>query len=131
MAGGGTNLESALYAGERSVLYILHNILHPAVEDAAKGLNGVGADALIALEAGDLRGADMMLFHEGILRDSLFLHGLPQTGIRHHNPKPRFPLVYYPNLVYHDIYQYRLINKIAVCLRRMLIVAQISSLGEV
>ena len=40
---------------------IFHNVLYVAVEDLAKRLNGVGADAFIALETGDLTGADMIL----------------------------------------------------------------------
>ena len=60
---------------------IFHNIPNFAVENAAEHFDRVRADAFVALEARDLRGTDAVLFDEGVLRDALFLHDLPQIVI--------------------------------------------------
>ena len=67
------------------VSHIFHNVLHSAVEDAAEKLDGVGADAFVALEAGDLRGTDMVLLDESILRNTFFFHGAPKLVIYDHS----------------------------------------------
>lgn len=51
----------------RIVFDIFHNIPDLAIENPAKHLYGMGADAFVALQAGDLRGADVMLLDEGVL----------------------------------------------------------------
>ena len=67
------------------VSHIFHNVLHAAVEDAAENIDGVGADTFVALEAGDLGGADMVFLDEGILGDALFLHKSPQFVVYDHS----------------------------------------------
>lgn len=42
-------------------MYVFHDILYPAIQYGAEHINGVGADAFIALEPGDLGGADVVL----------------------------------------------------------------------
>ena len=43
------------------ILYVFHDILYPAIQYSTEHINGVGADAFIALEPGDLGGADAVL----------------------------------------------------------------------
>lgn len=52
-----------------SVSSLIYSIISPtlAIENPAKHLYGMGADAFVALQAGDLRGADVMLLDEGVL----------------------------------------------------------------
>lgn len=60
---------------------IVRDIADVTAEDAAKNLQRMGADAFVALEAGDLPGTDVVLFDEGILRDALFPHHAPQLFV--------------------------------------------------
>ena len=51
-----------------------HNVPHLTLQDLAEHLNGVGADALIPLQAGDLGWIDVPAPNQGVLRDAFFLH---------------------------------------------------------
>ena len=68
--------------------YILHNVTHIAIQDPAEHLDGVGADAFVSFQAGDLSGADMVLLDEGILCDTTEFHHFPKFIIRDHNLCP-------------------------------------------
>lgn len=68
------------------VFGVFHNVPHLALQNAAEGVDGVGADAFVAFQAGDLGGADVMFLNEGILRNSLFFHHVPQIIVRNHLP---------------------------------------------
>ena len=59
------------------VLYVFHDILHAAGEDAAEHFDRVGADALVSLHARNLSGADVVLLDQRILCNAFFLHGFP------------------------------------------------------
>ena len=67
------------------VFDIFHNIAHFAVQDTAKHLNGMGADALVTLQSGDLRRTDIVFLNEGILGNPFFPHDIPQVVVRNHN----------------------------------------------
>ena len=56
---------------------IFHHIADLAFEDLAEDFDGVGADAFVSFEAGELSGADVILLDQGILSDAPFLHGFP------------------------------------------------------
>ena len=59
------------------VFDIFHDVPYLTVEDPAKHFNGMGADAFVALEPGDLPGADAMLFDQSILGNAFFFHDHP------------------------------------------------------
>ena len=63
---------------------ILHNIAHLAFEDAAEHFDGVGADAFIPLQPGELPGTDPVVLDEHILGDAPFLHHSPELVVRNH-----------------------------------------------
>ena len=71
---------------------VFHNVLHLAVEDPAKDLNGVGADAFVALEPGQLTGTDVVLLDERVLKDPSVLHNVPEIIIGNHAAAPHFLL---------------------------------------
>ena len=56
---------------------VFHYISDLAAEDTAEGVDGVGTDAFVAFEPGDLCGADIVLLDERVLADALFLHHFP------------------------------------------------------
>jgi len=60
------NRETFLLSDIRDVL---HHILHAAVQDFAEHVNGVGANKLVAFQAGNLTGADAVLVNQGIYCD--------------------------------------------------------------
>ena len=49
---------------------IRHDVGNVTVQNAAKHVDGVGADALVPLHPGDPRRADTVLFDEGVLADA-------------------------------------------------------------
>ena len=68
---------------------VLHNIPDLAVQNPTKTLDGVGADALISFQPGDLAWTDVVFLNEGVLADPAFLHPLPyilKTKQRCHPP---------------------------------------------
>lgn len=71
---------------------VFHNVLHLAVEDPAKGFDGVGADAFVALESGQLTGTDVILLDERVLGDPSVLHNVPEIIIGNHAAAPHFLL---------------------------------------
>ena len=71
---------------------VFHNVLHLAVENSAKDLNGVGADAFVALEPGQLTGTDVVLLDERVLGDPSVLHNVPEIIIGNHAAAPHFLL---------------------------------------
>ena len=56
---------------------IFHNIPNVAVQNLAEYADGMGAYAFIALQARDLRRADMIGMNESILGDPFCPHGFP------------------------------------------------------
>lgn len=60
---------------------VFHHVLHPAIQDLAEHVDGVGADEFVALQAGDLAWADVMAVNQGVLGHALFAHGFPQATI--------------------------------------------------
>ena len=62
-----------------------HNVPHLTLQDLAEHLNGVGADALIPLQAGDLGWIDVPAPNQGVLRDAFFPHFVPQAVIGDHH----------------------------------------------
>ena len=67
-----------------AVFDILHDIAHLAVQNPAKHLDGMGADAFVSLQPGDLPGTDVIFFYKRVLRDSFLLQHIPQIIIRNH-----------------------------------------------
>lgn len=63
---------------------VFHYVFHPAVEDSAKHVDGMGADKFVSLQAGDLARADAVAVNQGILGYPFFAHGFPQATIRNH-----------------------------------------------
>ncbi len=57
--------------------YIFHDLLYRTIQNPAKHLYGMRADAFISLHSSDLTWADMMLVNERILRHFSLLHGFP------------------------------------------------------
>ena len=53
----------------------------------------MGANALVTFQAGNLCGADVILFDKGILCDALFLHNLPKIVIRNHISHPPLDII--------------------------------------
>ena len=70
-----------IQTGFRDYLFFIFDIFHHiadlAFEDLAEDFDGVGADAFVSFEAGELSGADVILLDQGILSDAPFLHGFP------------------------------------------------------
>lgn len=60
------------------------NIADIAVQNAAKNLQRMGADAFISLQACDLAGTDVILLDQRILRNPLLLHRHPKIIIGYH-----------------------------------------------
>ena len=56
---------------------VVGNIADVAAQDPAKCLQCVGADAFVSFEAGDLRGANMVMLDESILGNSTLFHKRP------------------------------------------------------
>lgn len=56
---------------------IFHDVPDLAVQDPAKHLDGVGADAFVSFQASDLSGADVVQLDGGVLGDAFFLHHFP------------------------------------------------------
>ena len=48
----------------------------------------MGADAFVALEPGDLPGADVVALDEGVLRNALLFHYVPEIVIGNHFKSP-------------------------------------------
>jgi len=63
---------------------VFHHVFDLAIQDFAEHIDGVRADAFVALQAGDLAGADAISVNQGVLRHALFTHGFPQATIRNH-----------------------------------------------
>lgn len=55
----------------------MHNVLHIALKNFAKGFDRMGADALVSLKSRDLCGTDIKGFNKGILAYAFFFHCLP------------------------------------------------------
>lgn len=55
----------------------MHDILHIALKNFAKGFDRMGADALVSFKSRDLCGTDVKGFNKGILADAFFFHRLP------------------------------------------------------
>ena len=73
-----TNPSCDLRLGLRIVIInIVHNDLHIALKNIAKGLDWMTADALVSFKSRDLRGTDVKGFNTGILADAFFFHCLP------------------------------------------------------
>lgn len=72
-----------LYEAARScfVRDVFHYVFHAAIQDSAKHFDRVGTDAFVALQAGELPGADAILVDQRILRHASFAHGFPQSLI--------------------------------------------------
>ena len=58
------------------------------MQNAAKHINGMGANAFIAFEAGDLTGAYFVLLDECVLRYTFFFHNMPKLVVRDHVTAP-------------------------------------------
>lgn len=56
---------------------IFHHITNLAFENFTEDFDGVGTDAFVSFEAGELSGADVILLDQGVLSDAPFLHGFP------------------------------------------------------
>ena len=61
----------------RLIRDVLHHVLHSAIQDSAKHVDGVGADEFVALQAGDLAWTDMVFIDKGVLRHISVAHGFP------------------------------------------------------
>lgn len=55
----------------------MHDVLHIALKDLAKGFNCMGADAFVSLKSGNLCRTDVEGFNKGVLAYALFFHRLP------------------------------------------------------
>lgn len=64
---------------------IRHDVGNVTAQNATKHVDGVGADALTALQAGDLRRADAVLLDERMLCDAFARHGELQVFVGDHN----------------------------------------------
>ena len=60
---------------------VFHYVFHAAIQDSAKHFDRVGTDAFVALQAGELTGADAVLVDQRVLRHTPFAHGFPQSLI--------------------------------------------------
>lgn len=56
---------------------IFHDVTHLTVQNFAKDFNGVGANTFVALEPGDLPGADIVFLNKRVLCNAFFLHFCP------------------------------------------------------
>lgn len=56
---------------------IFHNVTNLTVQNFAKDFNSMGADAFVALEPGDLPGADIVFLNKRVLCNAFFLHFCP------------------------------------------------------
>ena len=56
---------------------IFHDIFHPAIEDSAEGVNGMGADTFVPFQPGDLPGADIIALNKSVLGDAPLFHYIP------------------------------------------------------
>lgn len=63
---------------------ISHDVPYLTVQDLAEYFDGVGADALVPLQPGDLGRADVIGLDERVLGDAFFLHHVPQVVIGNH-----------------------------------------------
>ncbi len=80
----------ACFGGALGVRCIFHDLFNPAVKNPAKHINGMGADALIALQARDLAGADAVGVYQRVLCDALAAHGFPKPAVCDHAQLPSF-----------------------------------------
>lgn len=63
---------------------ILHNVSNITVQNSAKHIDRMGTDAFVALEPGNLSGADVVALDEGVLRNALLFHYVPEIVIGNH-----------------------------------------------
>ena len=56
---------------------VFHNISNLTVENFTKHLNCIGAYTFVSFQSGNLAGADMMLFNQGVLGNTPFFHNVP------------------------------------------------------
>mgnify|MGYP000114560079 FL=1 len=59
------------------VFQVFHDGAYRAPENAAEGLDGVGADAFVPFETGQLAGADMVIFYQRVLGNSAHFQDIP------------------------------------------------------
>lgn len=63
---------------------MLHDILHPALEDVAQLVDGVGLHVLVVTQAVELGAVDVIVGVEVILGDAFGFHGEPEAVIFDH-----------------------------------------------
>lgn len=57
--------------------YIFHDIFYAAIQDSAECFYGVGADALVPLQSGDLGRAYFIFFDQRVLTYAFGFHSSP------------------------------------------------------
>ena len=82
------NTKRADFSALLLIRYISHNVPHIAFQNSAECIDGVGADALIPFQPGNLPRTDIVFFDQGILGDALFLHHKPQVIVRNQGYHP-------------------------------------------
>ena len=67
---------------------ILHNVFHIALQNSAKHIDGVCADAFISFQSCELAGADVVPLDQSVLGDAFFFQDLPEIVISNHKTPP-------------------------------------------
>ena len=63
---------------------VLHDVLHPAVENIAQAVDGVDFQILVSAEPVQHRAVDVMVGVQVILGNAALLHGFPKSIIFDH-----------------------------------------------
>ena len=77
-----------LMPGRRIFLLKFHDVRDIAVENFTEFVNGIGTDAFIPFQTGQLGRTDLVSVDQFILRDSLLFHNFPQIIKYDHDITP-------------------------------------------
>ena len=78
---------------------VLHNILHPAIENIAQAVDGVDLQILVSAEPVQHRAVDVMVGVQVILGNAALFHGFPKSIIFDHGytSKNILTWIHYPH----------------------------------